>query len=46
MKIIDVSHHQGIIDWKRVREAGVDGVIIRAGYGNGNLDKQWFNNIK
>ena len=46
MKIIDVSHHQGIIDWKRVREAGVEGVIIRAGYGNGNLDKQWFNNIK
>lgn len=46
MKIIDVSHHQGIIDWKRVKEAGVEGVIIRAGYGNGNVDKQWYRNIK
>jgi GH25 family lysozyme M1 (1,4-beta-N-acetylmuramidase) len=31
--IIDVSKHNGNIDWKKVRDAGVEGVIIRAGYG-------------
>ena len=45
MKIIDVSHHQGNVDWKRVRET-VDGVIIRAGYGKGNIDEKWYKNIK
>ena len=33
MKIIDVSKHNGTIDWKKVRASGVDGVIIRAGFG-------------
>lgn len=33
MKVIDVSKHNGSIDWKKVKAAGVDGVIIRAGYG-------------
>lgn len=32
-KVIDVSVHDGSIDWKKVKEAGIDGVIIRAGYG-------------
>ncbi|MDR0946188.1 MAG: glycoside hydrolase family 25 protein [Ruminococcus sp.] len=31
--IIDVSKHNGNIDWKKVKAAGVTGVIIRAGYG-------------
>lgn len=30
---IDVSHHNGTIDWKKVKAAGIDFVIIRAGYG-------------
>ena len=46
MKIIDVSHHQGNIDWKQVRNAGIDGVVIRAGYGKGNVDRKWYDNIK
>lgn len=29
---IDVSSHQGNIDWKKVKEAGIDFVIIRLGY--------------
>ena len=29
---IDVSSHQGDIDWKQVKEAGVEFVIIRLGY--------------
>lgn len=33
MKIIDVSKHNGAIDWIKVRSSGVDGVIIRAGFG-------------
>lgn len=30
---IDVSHHQGAIDWTKVKAAGVQFAIIRAGYG-------------
>lgn len=30
---IDVSKHQGTIDWKQVAASGVDFVMIRAGYG-------------
>ena len=29
---IDVSTHQGLIDWEQVKEAGVEFAIIRAGY--------------
>lgn len=32
-KGIDVSIHQGKIDWKKVKAAGIDFAIIRAGYG-------------
>jgi len=43
MKYIDVSEHQGVVDWKAVR-GNVDGVILRAGYGRGNADKQFARN--
>lgn len=33
LKGIDVSEHQGIIDWAKVAKDGIDFVIIRAGYG-------------
>ena len=33
MKGIDVSKHQGKIDWKKVKNAGVEFAMIRAGYG-------------
>lgn len=42
---IDVSEHQGMIDWDKVKAAGIDGVIIRAGYGRGNIDKEFHHNI-
>ena len=32
-KGIDVSKHQGAVDWKKVKKSGVDFVMIRAGYG-------------
>ena len=45
MKIIDVSHHQGIIDWDIVRKQDVNGVIVRAGYGKGNVDRYFTRNF-
>ncbi|MEE0799753.1 MAG: GH25 family lysozyme [Gemmiger sp.] len=31
---IDVSHHQGLIDWQQVKDAGVQFVMIRCGIGS------------
>ena len=46
-KVIDVSEHQGVINWDAVK-GQVDGVILRCGYGD-NIssqdDKQWARNI-
>lgn len=39
MKIIDVSQHNGEIDWQKVKASGIDGVIIRAGYGKFTYQK-------
>ena len=44
MKYIDVSAHQGEIDWEKVK-GSVDGVIIRAGYGKNNIDKYFRRNV-
>ncbi len=45
---IDVSEHQGVIDWEQVKASGmVDFVIIRCGYGMdepGQKDDQWERN--
>ena len=37
--IIDVSIHNGVIDWSKVKSSGVDGAIIRCGYGR-DMTKQ------
>lgn len=37
--IVDVSHHQGTIDWEAVKAAGVEGAIIRCGYGMDQADQ-------
>lgn len=44
IKLIDVSHHNGKIDFNAVKNSGVEGVIIRAGYGD-ELDREFVNNI-
>lgn len=31
-KVIDVSYHQGTIDWNKVANSGIYGVILRIGY--------------
>lgn len=42
---IDVSKHQGTIDWVTVKNTGrVDFAILRAGYGNGNKDAMFERN--
>lgn len=43
---IDVSVHNGNINWNKVKEAGVDFVIIRAGYGKNSVDKTFKANIE
>ena len=48
MKYIDISEHQGVVDWDKLREQYDDGtlsgVIIRAGRGQ-KLDIYWERNI-
>ena len=44
--VIDVSGWQGDIDWAKAKADGVEGVIIRLGYGEGNnADKKARRNI-
>lgn len=45
MKVIDVSEHNGTIDYDKVKADGVEGVVIRAGFGKGNVDKKFTANI-
>lgn len=44
MKYIDISEHQGVVDFNKVK-GNVDGVILRAGYGRGTIDKQFVRNV-
>lgn len=45
---IDVSRYQGSINWKKVKAAGIDFVMIRAGYGMeyDQVDANFHTNIK
>lgn len=46
---IDVSYHNKTIDWQKVKNAGVDYVIIRCGYGDDDPsqdDTKWLENVK
>lgn len=42
---IDVSEHQGVIDWDKLVTSGIKYAFIRAGYGKNNIDKQFVRNI-
>lgn len=46
MKGIDVSAHQGAINWQKVKASGIDFAIIRAGYGRGNQEGRAIQNIE
>ena len=45
-KGIDVSYHQGTIDWSKVKSSGIEFAILRIGYGmyDNQKDKQFENN--
>lgn len=47
---VDVSEHQGVIDWRTVKNSGsIDYAIIRCGFGSNYSnqdDKQFFNNVR
>lgn len=46
MKGIDVSSHNGVIDWAKVKSAGIEFAILRAGYGKfeNQVDKTFVTN--
>ncbi|MED3804957.1 GH25 family lysozyme [Lysinibacillus xylanilyticus] len=43
-KIIDISHHQGDIDWSKASKE-VDLAIIRTQYGTSTIDREYVQNI-
>ena len=42
---IDVSKHQGVIDWQKVKASGIAFAMIRAGYGAGTIDTRAHRNF-
>lgn len=42
---IDVSEHNGINHWHVIAAAGVKFAIIRAGWGEGRLDGEFYVNV-
>ena len=46
MKGIDVSAHQGNINWDAVKAAGIDFAIIRISYGQNSVDSKAIRNIE
>ena len=48
IKCIDVSTWQGVIDWKKVKAAGYEHAIIRAGFGReaSQVDNKFEHNYK
>ena len=48
IKGIDVSHHNGTIDWNKVKADGISFAILRAGYGKvaSQVDAKFFQNYR
>ena len=46
LHMIDISVFQGDINFSKVKADGVGAIIIRAGYGKGNIDSKFYQNIK
>lgn len=42
----DISSHQGVVNIKKVRNAGYKRVAIRAGYGKNNVDQRFISNAQ
>lgn len=46
IKGIDISAWNGNVDMKKIKEAGIKFVMIRASYGNGHEDSRFRNNVR
>lgn len=46
MKGIDVSEHNGSINWSAVKKAGIEFAIIRSGYGTSHIDNYFKANME
>ena len=46
MKVIDISKHNGNVDFNKVKASGVQGVMIRAGYGIRHIDPLFKQNVE
>ncbi len=44
-QVVDVSTFQQTIDWSQVKQDGIAGAMIRAGYGFGTVDNQYRANV-
>lgn len=45
-KGIDVSYADGRIDWRKVKHDGIEFVMARAGFGDGNIDQEFERNAR
>lgn len=43
---IDVSEHNGVVNWPAAKKAGIGFAVIRIGYGTTHIDNQWEQNIR
>ena len=43
---IDVSEHNGALDWAKIKASGVQFAIIRTGYGVSHVDNYFEKNIQ
>ena len=46
MKGIDVSEHNGKIDWKEIKTSGIEFVMVRTGYGKSYRDPMFEENVQ
>lgn len=46
MKGIDISHHQGAIDFKKAKKAGIDFIIPRTGWGEDGKDTRFLEYVR
>ena len=43
---IDVSEHNGILDWDAIKKGGIEFAIIRSSWGHFEEDKQFRRNVR
>ena len=46
MKGVDVSWHNGLVDWQGLKDAGIDFAICRTGYGKTGFDDSFQRNVE